>query len=80
MSVPKIAVLGLWSALIVVAAVAGGTAATAAQAVLLVLVVAHLIECVVFLTRLRRAGGSLPGHLLQTFAFGLFHVRELPRA
>jgi uncharacterized protein YhhL (DUF1145 family) len=38
----------------------------------------HAVECVAFLPRLRRAGGSLGGHLFQTFLFGIFHVRELP--
>lgn len=44
------------------------------------LVVAHLVECALFYRRLSQAPGSLPAHLLQTFVFGMFHVRELPPA
>lgn len=44
------------------------------------LVVVHAIECVVFLPRLRRAPGSLAGHLGQTFVFGILHARALPRS
>lgn len=79
MSVPKLALLGFWGVLIVVAAVAGGTLATAARVMLGVLVIGHVAECVIFISRLRQAGGSLPGQLLQTLVFGLFHLRELPR-
>jgi uncharacterized protein YhhL (DUF1145 family) len=43
-----------------------------------ILVVVHAIECVVFLPRLRAAGGSLAGHVLQTFLFGVVYVRSLP--
>lgn len=42
-----------------------------------VLVVVHGVECVIFLPRLRAAPGSLGGHLVQTFFFGILHVREL---
>ena len=38
----------------------------------------HAVECLVFLPRLRRAPGSLAGHLRQTFLFGILHVRDLP--
>jgi uncharacterized protein YhhL (DUF1145 family) len=37
----------------------------------------HLVECAVFLPRLRRAPGSLVGHLLRTLLFGFLHVREV---
>ena len=37
----------------------------------------HVVECVVFLPRLRGAPGSLAGHLLRTLAFGFLHVREV---
>jgi len=55
----------------------GSTAALAGRWLLGLLVVAHALECLVFLPRLRRAGGSLPSHLLRTFVFGILHVREL---
>jgi uncharacterized protein YhhL (DUF1145 family) len=38
----------------------------------------HAVECGVFLPKLRAAGGSLANHLLQTFLFGVLHVRSLP--
>ena len=41
------------------------------------LLVVHAIECVVFLPRLRAAGGSLAQHLLQTLLFGIVHLRTL---
>lgn len=37
----------------------------------------HVVECVVFLPRLRRAPKSLAGHLLHTLVFGFLHVREV---
>ena len=52
--------------------------AWAGQLVFGILVVVHAIECVVFLPRLRAAGGSLGNHLLQTFLFGIAHVSTLP--
>jgi uncharacterized protein YhhL (DUF1145 family) len=55
----------------------GSSAAVVGGWLLGILVVAHAVECVVFLPRLRRAPGSLPGHLLRTFVFGILHVREL---
>ena len=42
-----------------------------------VLLVVHAVECVVFLPRLRAAGGDLGGHLVQTLLFGIVHVRSL---
>jgi hypothetical protein len=41
------------------------------------LVIVHAVECVVFLPKLRRAGGSLANHLAQTMVFGLFYARDL---
>ncbi len=41
---------------------------------------AHLVECAVFFPRLRQAPGALAEHLIQTFLFGIVHVRSLPRS
>ena len=41
------------------------------------LLIVHAIECIVFLPKLRRAGGSLASHLAQTMVFGLFYARDL---
>ena len=45
-----------------------------------ILAVVHAIECVVFRSRLRQGEGGLPKQLVQTFLFGIVHVRDLPRA
>jgi len=39
--------------------------------------VTHVVECAVFLPRLRSAPGSLVGHLLRTLLFGFLHFREV---
>ena len=68
----------VWIASIAVMLFASGSqAAIVARAVFWIMVVAHVIECAVFLPRLRRAGGSLGAHLFQTFVFGVFHLRTL---
>lgn len=41
-----------------------------------VLLIAHAIECVVFLPKLRKLPGSLGSHLLQTMVFGIVHLRS----
>ena len=41
------------------------------------LLVAHAIECVVFLPVLRKAPGDLSTHLIQTMLFGVVHVGPL---
>jgi len=78
----KIAVVGAW--LLGIAAILfldpGTRGAATARLLVGVLAGAHVIECLVFLPRLRRAGGSLAGQLLKTFVFGIFHIRELAEA
>ena len=76
----RTAVAGVWIACVAIVLFAPGTqAAVAAQGVFWIMVVTHVIECIVFLPRLRRAGGSLGSNLLQTFVFGVFHLRTLAR-
>jgi uncharacterized protein YhhL (DUF1145 family) len=53
------------------------SASSVGRIVFWVLVVAHAIECVVFLPKFRRAGGSLPGHFAQTMIFGFLHASSL---
>ena len=68
----------VWIACLAIMLFAPATqAALAARAVFWIMLVAHVVECVVFLPRLRRAGGSLASHLLQTLVFGVFHLRTL---
>ncbi len=78
MSGAKIAVLVLWAVLIALAATLGGTSiGTFAAWTVGILIVVHLLEMVLFLPLARRAGGSLPGHLLQLFLFGVVHKAEM---
>lgn len=78
MSGAKIAVLVLWALILVLALTQGGTrVGTLAGWTLAVLVAFHLLEVVLFLPLARRAGGSLPGHLLQLFLFGVVHKAEM---
>jgi uncharacterized protein YhhL (DUF1145 family) len=77
-SSPRIAVLVLWLALLASFLVSDSTLASVGRVVFFLLVAVHVVECLVFLPRLRRAPGSLASHLAQTFVFGIVHVRELP--
>jgi uncharacterized protein YhhL (DUF1145 family) len=45
--------------------------------ILMILAVVHMVEVVVFFKTCQRAGGSVPGHLLNVFLFGVIHVREI---
>lgn len=75
----KAAIGAVWIWGIVSFFVATGSAVSAAgRFVFWLFVVVHAVECVVFLPRLRAAGGSLGQHLVQTFLFGVAHVRSLP--
>lgn len=53
------------------------TVSSVGQVVFWLLTVAHAVECVVFLPKLKNAGGSLGNHLVQTFIFGILHVQGL---
>lgn len=53
--------------------------AATGRSLFLVLLAVHAIEVVAFLPRLRAAGGSLAGHVVQTLLFGFLHVGTLPR-
>ncbi len=77
MSFLKIAVGGVW--IVCIAALFSGVELLArlAAAVIGLMVVAHAIECVVFLRAMRQAPGSLAGHLFQTFLFGFVHVQRV---
>jgi uncharacterized protein YhhL (DUF1145 family) len=56
---------------------ATSTLALMGQRLFFGLLIVHAIECVVFLPKLRRAGGSLANHLAQTMVFGFLHAREI---
>ena len=77
----KMAVLVLWAACIAAFFLpATSSLAVPGQRLFWGLVIVHAIECVVFLPRLRRAGGSLAHHLVQTMIFGMFHARSVGNA
>lgn len=78
----KLAVAALWIACLAAFLLPDTSPlATPGRRLFVALVVVHAIECLVFLPRLRAAGGSLGHHLVQTMLFGIVHVRTLgPRA
>ncbi len=77
MSGAKTAVAVIW--VLCLAAFVGGDARIASfgRMLFFVLLVAHAVECVFFLPKLRAARGDLGSHLVQTLIFGITHVRSL---
>jgi len=74
----KIAVLVVWAACIAAFFLpATSSLAVPGQRLFWGLLIVHAIECVAFLPRLRRAGGSLAHHLGQTMLFGILHARNV---
>ena len=74
----KIALVVLWIACAAAFVLPASAWTVPGQRLFVGLAVVHAIECAVFLPRLRAAGGSLGQHLVQTFLFGVVHVRTLP--
>jgi uncharacterized protein YhhL (DUF1145 family) len=78
MSVAKIVLLLIYAALAVLAFTQGETSLGAWSLRLLVGIAAvHVVEMLVFFKLCKSAGGSLPGHLLSVFVFGVLHANEL---
>ena len=74
----KGAVIGLWIACLAAFVLpAGMWWASAGRTLFVGLLVVHALEFVVFLPKLRAAGGSLGHHFVQTLIFGIVHVRGL---
>jgi uncharacterized protein YhhL (DUF1145 family) len=75
----KIALAVVWivCALAFVLPDAGWT--VGARRLFVLLAVVHGLECVLFLSRMRAAGGSLAHHVVQTLLFGFLHLRTLPQ-
>ncbi len=81
MSGAKIVLLVVYAVLAGLAVTQGDSAAGVWSLRLLgVLVIAHLIETAVYFKLCKSAGGSLGGHLLSVFVFGVLHVKELKAA
>ena len=78
MSAGKIGALVLYAVLAGLALTQGGTQlGSIASWIIFVLIAVHSLEVIIFFKLCREAGGSMAGHLLQVFAFGYFHVKEL---
>ena len=81
MSVAKIILLVIYAVLAGLALTQGGTTAGVWSVRLLVILgVTHLIETIVFFKLCKAAGGSLAGHLVSVFVFGVLHANELKAA
>jgi uncharacterized protein YhhL (DUF1145 family) len=78
MSGPRLAVLSLWLISLAGFIIAPNSSLAGYGRLLFwVLLAAHVVECAVFLPKLRAAGGSLASHLGQTLVFGVVHVQEI---
>lgn len=81
MSAPKIVLLVIYAVLAGLALTQGDTTAGVwSRWALVILAVTHLIETVVFYKLCKAAGGSLAGHLVSVFLFGVLHANELKAA
>ena len=77
MSSARIGVLVVWGLALASFLLPAGLLRTVGFWLFWLMAIVHAVECVVFLPRLRAAGGSLAGQLGQTFVFGMVHMREL---
>lgn len=81
MSKGKVIVLVIYAVLAFLALTqAGSTAGVWATRIILVLAVAHTLEMLFFFKACQRAEGSLAGHLVNVFLFGVLHMQELKAA
>ena len=48
--------------------------------ILVILAVAHTVELLIFFKACREAGGSIAGHMLNVFLFGVVHMQGLKKA
>jgi uncharacterized protein YhhL (DUF1145 family) len=81
MSAAKIILLVVYAVLAGLALTQGDSTAGAwSLRLLAILGVVHLIEVMVFFKLCKAAGGSLIGHLVSVFLFGVLHVTELKAA
>lgn len=78
MSAAKIVLLLIYAVLAVLALTQGESAVGIwSLRLLLLLAVVHFIETLVYFRLCKAAGGSLAGHLVNVFLFGVLHVNEL---
>jgi uncharacterized protein YhhL (DUF1145 family) len=81
MSAGKIVLLMVYAVLAGLALTQGdSTAGIWALRALGILAVVHVIETAIYFKLCKAAGGSLAGHLVSVFLFGVLHVNELKAA
>jgi uncharacterized protein YhhL (DUF1145 family) len=81
MSAGKIVLLVVYGVLAGLALTQGASSTGVwALRILGLLAAVHLIETAVYFKLCQAAGGSLPGHLLSVFLFGVLHVNEIKAA
>ena len=81
MSAAKIVLLVIYGVLAGLALTQGDTTTGVwALRILGILAAVHVVETLVFFKLCKAAGGSLPGHLVSVFLFGVLHVNELKAA
>lgn len=81
MSTAKIVLLVVYAVLVGLALMQGDSSVGIWSLRLLgILVVVHIIEVAVYFNLCKEAGGSLGGHLVNVFLFGVLHVNELKAA
>jgi uncharacterized membrane protein len=78
MSTGKIVLLLIYAVLAVLALTQGASGIGIwSLRILVLLAVVHFIETLVYFRLCKAAGGSLFGHLVNVFLFGVLHVNEL---
>ena len=81
MSAGKIVLLVIYAVLVGLAITQPGAAAGIwSLRIIVLLALVHTIEVAVFFKACQRAGGSLPGHIVSVFLFGVLHMKEIKAA
>lgn len=73
----KIALLVLWIACAAAFVLPDSAWSGPGRTIFVGLVLVHAVEFVIFLPRLRAAGGSLGQHFVQTMLYGVLHLRTI---
>ncbi len=78
MSATKLILLAVYAVLIFLAVTQGDSSTGIwSLRILVLLAVVHFIETLVYFKLCKAAAGSLAGHLVSVFLFGVLHVNEL---
>jgi len=81
MSAGKIVLLVIYAVLAGLAIAQPATAAGIwSLRIIVLLALVHTVEVAVFFKACQRAGGSLPGHLVSVFLFGVLHMKDIKAA